>query len=145
VDKIACSFGTYFLLRFQLVYSLGIAERNVVSSYRVTETRVFGSLHVFRVPKDNYNKCAKKNVQILCTLKSYSTTDCLLQVPPGPSGSPVGRPLGHIRLKKAPVKPFVISKSQSVPNLSVFDAVSQELRLGQIGTTYAWILHRKHD
>ena len=75
MDKVACSFGTYFLLRLQLVYSLGIAERNVVSSYRVTETRVFGSLHVFRVPKDNYNKCAKKNVQILCTMKLYSTTD----------------------------------------------------------------------
>ena len=70
MDKIACSFGTYFLLRFQLVYSLGIAERNVVSSYRVTETRVFGSLHVFRVPKDNYNKCAKKNVQI-CTIVHF--------------------------------------------------------------------------
>ena len=89
MGKIACSFGTYFLLRFQLVYSLGIAERNVVSSYRVTETRVFGSLHVFRVPKDNYNKCAKKKVQILCTMKSYSTTDCLL-VGTDPSKNSVG-------------------------------------------------------
>ena len=133
MDKIACSFGTYFLLRFQLVYSLGIAERNVVSSYRVTETRVFGSLHVFRVPKDNYNKCAKKNVQILCTLKSCYATDCLLVGTP-----PWEDPPGHIRFKKAAVNPFVISKAQPVPNLSVFDAASEELRLGQIG-----ILHMK--
>ena len=54
MDKIACSFGTYFLLRFQLVYSLGIAERNVVSSYRVrliareaaTATAYFGGKYV---------------------------------------------------------------------------------------------------
>ena len=54
----------------------------------VTETRVFGNLHVFRVPKDNYNKCAKKNVQILCTLKSYYATDCLLVGTPPPLGRP---------------------------------------------------------
>ena len=93
---------------------------------------------MFRVPKDDYNKCAKKNVQILCTLKSYYATDCLLVGTPPPPGK---TPPGHIRLKKAAVHPFVISKAQPVPNLSVFDAASQELRLGQIGTTYAWILH----
>ena len=60
---------------------------------------------------------------------------CRYPPPPGKT------PPGHIRLKKAAVNPFVISKAQPVPNLSVFDAVSQELRLGQIGTTYAWILH----